>query len=38
VDQDIFDNLEKLLGASYFASFQAERFVGVKPAEFESKQ
>ena len=38
VDQDIFDNLEKLLGASYFTSFQAERFVGVKPAEFESKQ
>jgi hypothetical protein len=38
VDQDIFDNLEKLLGASYFTSFQAERFVGVEPAEFESKQ
>ena len=38
VDQDIFDNLEKLLGSSYFTSFQAERFVGVKPAEFESKQ
>ncbi|MDH3555119.1 MAG: ABC transporter substrate-binding protein, partial [Deltaproteobacteria bacterium] len=35
---DIFDNLEKLFGASYFTSFQAERFVGVKPAEFESKQ
>ena len=38
VDQDIFDNLEKLLGPSYFTSFQAERFVGVKPAEFESKK
>jgi peptide/nickel transport system substrate-binding protein len=38
VDQDIFDTLEKLLGASYFTSFQAERFVGVEPAEFESKQ
>ncbi|NOQ43475.1 MAG: peptide ABC transporter substrate-binding protein [Dehalococcoidia bacterium] len=38
VDQDIFDNLEKLLGPSYFTSFQAERFVGVEPAEFESKK
>ncbi len=38
VDQDIFDNLEKLLGPSYFTSFHAERFVGVKPAEFESKK
>ncbi len=38
VDQDIFDNLEKLLGPSYFTSFQAERFVGVEPVEFESKK
>jgi ABC-type transport system substrate-binding protein len=38
VDQDLFDNLEKLLGASYFTSFQAERFVGVEPAEFSSKK
>jgi hypothetical protein len=38
VDQDIFDNLEKLLGTSYFTSFQAERFVGVEPAEFGSKK
>jgi ABC-type transport system substrate-binding protein len=38
VDQDIFHNLEKLLGAFYFGSFQAERFVRVETAEFESKQ
>ena len=38
VDQDILDNLEKLLGASYFTSFQAEQFVRVEPAKFESKQ
>ena len=38
VDQDLFDNLEKLLGTSYFTSFQAERFVGVEPEELESKK
>ena len=38
VDQDIFDNMKKLLGVSYFSSFQAERFLRVEPAEFESKR
>ncbi|MBT8406225.1 MAG: peptide ABC transporter substrate-binding protein, partial [Deltaproteobacteria bacterium] len=38
VDQDLFDNLEKLLGTSYFTSFQAERFITVEPAEFGSKK
>jgi len=38
VDQDIFHNLETLLGAFYFTSFQAERFVRVETVEFESKQ
>ena len=38
VDQDLFDNLEKLLGTSYFTSFQPERFIEVKPVEFGSKK
>lgn len=38
VDQDIFDNLEKLLGAAYFTSFRPERFLEVNPAEFGSKK
>ena len=38
VDQDLFDNLEELLGASYFTSFRAERFIAVEPAEFGPKK
>ena len=34
VDQDLFINLAKLLGTGYFASFQGETYIEVKPGEF----
>ena len=38
VDQDLFDNLAKLLGAGYFSSFPSERYIEVEPAEFNAKK
>ncbi len=38
VDQDLFNNLAKLLGAGYFSSFPSERYIDVEPAEFNSKK
>jgi len=38
VDQDLFDNLAKLLGPVYFQSFRAERYIEVEPAEFNAKK
>ncbi len=34
VDQDLFSNLEEVLGTDYFSSFQGERFIRVEPPEF----
>jgi ABC-type transport system substrate-binding protein len=38
VDQDLFINLAKLLGTDYFASFQGETYIEVKPGEFNSEK
>lgn len=38
VDQDLFKHLAKLLGAEYFPSFRAERYIEVEPAEFNAKK
>jgi ABC-type transport system substrate-binding protein len=38
VDQDLFNNLTKLLGKGYFSSFPAERYIEVEPAEFNAKK
>jgi len=38
VDQDLFNNLAKLLGPGYFPSFRAERYIEVEPAEFNAKK
>ena len=38
VDQDLFDNLERILGPTYFSSFRSEGFIDVEPKEFESKK
>ena len=34
VDQDLFSNLEDILGSDYFSTFAAERFIQVEPAKF----
>jgi ABC-type transport system substrate-binding protein len=38
VDQDLFNNLAKLLGKGYFSSFPSERYIEVEPAEFNAKK
>jgi ABC-type transport system substrate-binding protein len=38
VDQDLFRNLEELLGTSYFTSFRPERFIEVEPASFGNRK
>ncbi len=38
VDQDLFGNLTQVIGADYFSSFRADRFVVVEPAEFNAKK
>jgi ABC-type transport system substrate-binding protein len=37
VDQDLFSNLEQILGPRYFSGFRAERFVRVEPSGFAAK-
>jgi ABC-type transport system substrate-binding protein len=37
VDQDLFTNLEKILGPRYFSGFRPEPFVRVEPAGFAAK-
>ena len=38
VDQDLFNNLAKLLGPGYFSSFGGERYIEVEPAELNAKK
>ena len=38
VDQDLFNHLAQLLGSGYFSSFRGERYIEVKPAEFNAKK
>jgi ABC-type transport system substrate-binding protein len=38
VDQDLFSNLEDILGPGYFSSFQGERLIQVEPTEFSFKR
>ena len=38
VDQDLFNNLAKILGTDYFASFRAEGYIEVEPGEFNSEK
>lgn len=38
VDQDLFENLLRILGEDYFSGFEAERFVTVDREEWEAKR
>jgi ABC-type transport system substrate-binding protein len=38
VDQDLFSNLEEILGPDYFSTFAAKRFIQVEPAKFNPKK
>jgi ABC-type transport system substrate-binding protein len=38
VDQDLFGNLDEVLGPGYFKSFQGERFIRVEPVQFNPKK
>ncbi len=38
VDQDLFSNLDEVLGPEYFSSFQGDRFIRVEPVDFNPKK